>query len=105
MSYQTFHNATARALESDVGTVAWTSDEKSRAEQVRETLLARFSLMFGSWQFDCGKPMCDIFYPQMIDWFSLWRLTNKIWGTTSSQSIPFTSEAVIVGYCKCEGPL
>lgn len=99
----------ARSLEADVGTdvgtVALTSNDQSKAEQIRQSALTRLSLMFGSWKFSCGKPMCDIFYPQMIDWFSLWRLTNKIWGTTSSHSIPFTSEAVIVGYCKCEGPL
>lgn len=97
--------AFARSLESEVGTVASTSSEQSRAEQVRDSLLSRLSFIFGSWQFNCGEPMCDIFYPQMIDWISLWSLTNKIWGTSTSHSIPFTSEAAIIGYCKCEGPL
>merc|ERR1719375_2812766 len=49
--------------------------------------------------------MCDIFYPKMIDWLSLVHLTNFIWGSSNSHNIPFTSEAIIVGYCKCEGPI
>lgn len=91
-------------IDENVGGVV-SSTDKSSAEQIRESLLTRLSMVFGSAQFNCDKPMCDIYYPKMIDWFSLWHLTNKIWGTSDSHSIPFTSEAVIVGYCKCEGPI
>jgi len=94
-----------RRLDDSVGSVLDTGDERSHGEMVRDSLLEKGASLFGSWQFDCHKPMCDIFYPQMIDWLSLWRLTNKIWGHSKSYNIPITSEAVILGYCKCEGPV
>lgn len=90
--------------EAAAGSLLETGSDRNRAEMVRDSLLENGSRMFGSWQFDCHKPMCDIFYPQMIDWLSLWRLTNSIWGHSNSHKIPITSEAVILGYCKCEGP-
>ncbi|CAK0847660.1 unnamed protein product [Prorocentrum cordatum] len=94
-----------RRLDTGTGTVAVSDGERSGMESVRDSILARLTAMFGQSRFDCSMPMCDIFYPQMIDWISLWRLTNSIWGTTTSHPVPFTSEAVLVGYCKCEGPL
>lgn len=97
--------AYARRLDTGVGKVATSDAEIGRAQSVRDSLLMRLSLIFGTWDFNCNKPMCDIFYPQMIDWLALWVLTNSIFGTSTSYDVPFTSQAILVGYCKCEGPL
>merc|ERR1719174_2956205 len=49
--------------------------------------------------------MCDLFYPQMIDRLALWKLSNMFFGSTTSHDIPLVQGAVILGYCKCEGPI
>lgn len=96
--------SSSETLDEDAGSLMPVEKGKSYPEVARDSMLEGWSNMFGSWEFDCKKPMCDIFYPQMIDWISLWSLTNSIWGSSKSYSIPVTSEAVILGYCKCEGP-
>jgi len=88
---------------SDAGSVMTVEAGKSYPEVARDSMLKGWAYMFGSFSFNCYKPMCDIFYPQQIDWLSLWRLTNSLWGSSKSYNIPATSEAVILGYCKCEG--
>merc|ERR1712039_760920 len=41
----------------------------------------------------------------MIDYLSLLRLTNSWFGNSNAHNIPATGDAVIVGYCKCDGPI
>jgi len=91
-----------RLLQHDVGVAS----DKTHVAEMRDRFLGGISyLLGGGWTFDCAKPMCDLFYPQMIDYVSLVRLTNMFTGSSTSHNIPATSDHGIVGYCKCSGPI
>jgi len=82
---------------------AGTASDKSEIEKMHDGF-GGISNLLGR-EYDCKKPMCDLFYPQMIDYISLVRLTNVVFGKNSAHNIPTTDDAVITGYCKCTGPI
>lgn len=87
-------------------TEAGAISDEGTVGRMRDALLSGLpQVLSGGWKFDCAKPMCDIFYPEMIDYVSLVKLSKLWWSSNSAHNIPVAGSSVIVGYCKCDGPI
>jgi len=105
-SYRNHSGFAYRRLHDSTGHIRPQKSGGASFEKARESLIEQvFKLLGSDWRFDCSKPMCDLFYPQMIDSTALWVNTNKWFGSNNAVSPVITSDAVIIGYCKCDGPI